>query len=195
MVRRLVPPAGSPDLAAPRIRAAGADDSDFVRTLSEEVFREFGDYGSFLPGYLSHPSVFTSILEAPRAAGRAQLGFVMIALVLSEQPLDDGAPPLRSGAEARWLDAEILAIAVSPEHQGAGHGRRLLLHAIDFAEAWARRSGVRSLQLNVADTNRRAFGFFERHAFRVLAEDDGAYPKGQRSIRMVRTLERCRGDG
>jgi ribosomal protein S18 acetylase RimI-like enzyme len=188
MVRRIVPtPAPRP--TAPRLRTATSDDADFVRSLSEVVFQQFGDYGGFLPGYLSHPSVFTSILEDEQD----QLGFVMIALVLSEEPLPEPAPvsPLRRGGEERWLDAEILAIAVAPERQARGHGRALIQHAIDFAEAWALSSGVRSLQLNVAETNHRAFAFFERHGFRVLSEDDGAYPRGQRSIRMVRPLNRA----
>lgn len=188
MVRRLVSPprdAGS----APRARAATLEDLDFVRELSDEVFREFGDYGGFLPGYLSHPSVFSTILESAddgRSPGR-RLGFVMIALVLSDQPLP-ALGPRRSWAEARWLDAEILAIAVVPGEQTRGYGKLLIQHAIDFAESWARSTGVRSLQLNVAETNRRAYAFFERHGFRVLSEDDGAYPRGQRSIRMVRPL-------
>jgi ribosomal protein S18 acetylase RimI-like enzyme len=188
MVRRLV---SSPraSRSEPRTRAATLDDLDFVRELSDEVFREFGDYGGFLPAYLSHPSVFSTILESADdglALGR-RLGFVMIALVLSEQPLP-ALGPQRSWADERWLDAEILAIAVVPGEQARGRGRLLIQHAIDFAESWARSTGVRSLQLNVAETNRRAYAFFERHGFEVLCEDDGAYPRGQRSIRMVRRL-------
>jgi ribosomal protein S18 acetylase RimI-like enzyme len=187
MVRRLVPPRAEPQ--GPRVRAATLEDRAFVQALSVEVFNQFGDYGNFLPGYLSHPSVFTSIYDD----GGAALGFVMIALVLSDEPLASAAPrslpPAENDEEDRWLDAEILAIAVSPGHQARGIGRRLMEHALDFARAWHRSSGVRSVQLNVADTNTRAYEFFLRHGFRVLDADDGSYPRGQRSIRMLRTLE------
>jgi len=84
---------------------------------------------------------------------------------------------------------ELIAIAVDPRHQAQGVGKRLLLHALEFARAWQQTTGVRSVQLNVADTNRRALEFFTRTGFVVLDPNDGTYPRGQRSIRMVRPLE------
>jgi ribosomal protein S18 acetylase RimI-like enzyme len=178
MVRRVIPTPPQPEW---RLRAASELDEPFIRELSIEVFSQFGEYGTFLPGYLKHPSVFTTISEDAQGA---PMGFIMVALVLSEVELPDSSVPPAS--EGQWLDAEILAIAVNPSHQACGVGRRLIQHALDLANAWQQSSTVRSVQLNVADTNTRALQFFGRSGFVVLDPEDGVYPMGQRSIRMVR---------
>jgi ribosomal protein S18 acetylase RimI-like enzyme len=186
MVRSVVnPPGGAePDI---ELRAGTAADLPFVRDLSVEVFSQFGDYGIFLPEYLNHPSVFTTVVEDHGVPA----GFIMLALVVSDDQ-GDGEPG-GSGSEAlpfapdKRLDAEILAIAVAPSYQARGIGERLMLHALGQAEAWHSRSeGVRSVQLNVADTNERAIHFFTKMGFRVANPNDGTYPCGQRSIRMRR---------
>jgi len=87
------------------------------------------------------------------------------------------------------LDAEVLAIAVAPDHQSSRVGTKLLQYAIRCAEGWKRTMGVRSVQLNVAHTNDRAICFFDKMGFAVVDPKDGTYPKGQRSIRMARELD------
>lgn len=183
-MRRLVPSPGTTDFVGPRIRAATKNDEGFLRDLSAEVFCQFGDYGSFLPAYLTHPSVFTSICEE----SESPLGFIMVAVVMSEQPLEgcESAEPITGTPGEKWLDAEIVAIAVAPTHQARGIGRLLMQHAFSFVRTWRQTSPIRSVQLNVADTNRRAREFFSRMGFEVLDPNDGTYPRGQRSIRMVR---------
>jgi ribosomal protein S18 acetylase RimI-like enzyme len=155
----------------------------FVRALSDVVFDQFGDYGDFLPTYLEHDSVFTVIAE--KTDGTA-VGFLMLALVTSSRVLPwERDAPEDDDSVPHALDAEILAIAVQPEHQSRGCGRRLIEYAVTCAKGWHTTLGVRSLQLNVAHTNRQAKGFFEHMGFREVDPFDGVYPRGQRSIRMA----------
>jgi ribosomal protein S18 acetylase RimI-like enzyme len=61
-------------------------------------------------------------------------------------------------------------------------------YAIECAQKWNLATAIRSIQLNVADTNLRASAFFRKMGFVVVEPLDGTYPKGQRSIRMARPL-------
>ena len=175
-----------------QIRVATDEDEAFVTALSGEAFNVFGEYDKFLPRYLPHPDVMTSIATVEDEP----VGFTMLALVISETPMpwqalavardhddddDQSAPPI-------WVDAELVAIAVSNAWQGKGVGRHLLDAAIQYTEATARARSVRSLQLNVADTNQLALTFFRSRGFVVVDADDGLYPRGQQSFRMARRL-------
>ena len=187
------------------MRSGTADDNAFVRELSAEVFEQFGDYGSFLPMYLTHPSVFTVVAEK----ARRPVGFVMLALVSSQRAMpwqeprdaDDAGDAGDAGdlddlddldaaddLDQEWLDAEVLAIAVDPGQQGLGVGTALLRHVLNSAEAWHHTTDVRSVQLNVAHTNARAMAFFDKMGFVTVDPNDGSYPRGQRSIRMALRL-------
>jgi ribosomal protein S18 acetylase RimI-like enzyme len=189
MVRRRIPPPLE-RVGQPRLREGTISDMAFIRSLSETVFDQFGDYGEFLPTYLEHDSVFTIIAE--RADG-ASVGFLMLALVTSSRTMPWEEEEHESEQEQSLfeeelphaLDAEILAIAVQPEHQSRGCGRRLIEYAVTCARGWHSTLGVRSLQLNVAHTNQQAKGFFEHMGFREVDPFDGVYPRGQRSIRMA----------
>ena len=55
----------------------------------------------------------------------------------------------------------ISVIAVTPEAEGSGVGRRLM----EFAEAWTRRRGHMLLTLNVFAANERARRFYERAGY------------------------------
>lgn len=182
MVRRRIPPV-PPGPSPFRIREGSAADTAFVREISGEVFTQFGDYGAFLPSYLEHPSVFTVVAEEHGQP----VGFLMLALVASKRAMPWEQPaPGREPAEV--LDAEVLAVAVAPEHQSRRVGTRLMGYALSCAEGWHRTVDVRSLQLNVAHTNQRAHRFFTRQGFVEVDPRDGFYPRGQRSIRMARRL-------
>ena len=183
MVRRRIPPP-EPSHGL-HIRCGTIEDEPFVRELSTTVFDQFGDYGSFLPGYLTHPSVFTAIGEH---AG-LPVGFVMLALVSTQRPVPWPCDP-GPGENGSWLDAEVLAIAVRPASQSQGVGRALMDHALARARVWSETVELRSVQLNVADTNTRAMEFFEKVGFVEADPADGTYPKGQRSIRMARRIQR-----
>lgn len=191
MVRRRILRPRAPRPGSYHVREGTADDQAFVRLTSDRVFAQFGDYASFLPSYLEHPSVFTVIAEA---RGKPA-GFLMLALVASTRRLpwegeDDGDnedDPDEDRVE-QSLDAELLAIAVAPEHQSRRCGSRLMEYAITCAEGWHDAVAARSLQLNVADSNRGARRFFARWGFAEVDPFDGVYPEGQRSIRMARRL-------
>jgi ribosomal protein S18 acetylase RimI-like enzyme len=186
MVRRKIPSSTHLPGGSIQLRAGTREDHDFVRDLSAEVFCQFGDYASFLPSYLEHPSVFTTIVQEDGLP----LGYIMVALVLSQKPLREPNPMDSPGNDSsdetapRWLDAEILAIAVSPTHQAHGLGHRLMEHVLTIAHAWQSAPGIRSVQLNVAHTNEKAMAFFTNWGFEILNPEDGIYPNGQRSIRM-----------
>jgi len=181
MVRRRIP-GRSVSHGRLRIREGQPADVSFVRELSRQVFDQFGDYGEFLPSYLEHPSVFTVIAEEDGAL----VGFLMLALVASSRPMPWEGEMATLEEEA--LDAEILAIAVGPEHQSRGTGAQLMEYAVRCAQGWRQVVEVRSLQLNVADTNERGQRFFVQMGFVEVDAHDGVYPRGQRSIRMARRL-------
>ena len=71
-------------------------------------------------------------------------------------------------------EAEILTIAVLPERQGAGLGRKLLNAAM--AESAAR--GARAMFLEVAPTNLAAWALYERAGFIQVGQRSGYYPGG-----------------
>jgi ribosomal protein S18 acetylase RimI-like enzyme len=153
------------------IRRATQADADAIREISERVFAQFGDYGTYLPRYLDDSWVTTTLyLEASRA-----LGFVMVGLV----------PSRRQGG---GVVADLLAIAVAPEHQDRGVGSELMRHALEVAGEHSRRFGITTIELSVADTNPAAQRFFERHGFTVVDPTEGRYPAGQTAIRMSRAL-------
>ena len=62
---------------------------------------------------------------------------------------------------SQWGTVYLHRIAVRPEDSGQGVGSALLLAAI----AWGRRSGGRSMVLNVRPDNTRAKGLYARHGF------------------------------
>jgi ribosomal protein S18 acetylase RimI-like enzyme len=153
------------------IRLAVKGDTDAIRELSAEAFAQFGDYGTFLPRYLSDPWVRTIVCVEQEAL----VGFVMVGLTASRR---------RGGV----LVADILAIAVEVAHRGQGLGTELMERALALATAVAGRYGVAEIELSVADTNPRAQRFFGRHGFAVADADEGRYPAGQVAIRMSRAL-------
>jgi ribosomal protein S18 acetylase RimI-like enzyme len=167
-----------------RFRSATRRDFNFIRHLSAEVFDIFGDYGTFLPRYLDHPAVQTTVCEVD---GKP-CGFIMVALVIGDRILPwerDLWQGLRrqEDAESGSLDAEVVAIAVEPGYQGRGLGRMLMEQALTYVSRCP--GPVRSIQLNVAHTNSRAMEFFRRQGFQLVDAADGTYPRGQRSIRMA----------
>lgn len=169
-----------------QLRPAQPGDVDFVTRLSGQVFNVFGAYDEFLPRYLDHPDVTTTVAHL----GRHRVGFTMLALVVSETPLpwrSPGVSPLVNAGQV-WVDAEMVAIAVAPSWQDKGVGRQMLRTLVDFTRHRYADHKTRSLQLNVADDNQRAMGLFKSEGFRVVDEEDGRYPKGQRSIRMALEL-------
>ncbi len=159
------------------IRRSHPGDADWIRRTAAHVYAPLGDYGTIIPAWMAHPGVMTFVEEV-----EARRGFILVGFY---EPTDEVAPR----GERTHLVADLLAIAVAPEHQRQGVGSMLLHFAVDLAtEAAFESLPVRELRLTVADTNAPARALFARCGFVVLDEHHGAYDGGQRAIRMRRTL-------
>jgi len=68
-------------------------------------------------------------------------------------------------------EAEILAIAVSENARGRGHATRLMEAALELC----RERFIACIYLEVAETNDKARGLYEKFGFRVVARRDNYY--------------------
>jgi ribosomal protein S18 acetylase RimI-like enzyme len=149
------------------LRPGGREDEDQVRALADEAFTLFGEYGSWLPDYLSHSGVWSFVYEFKGEV----VGFAMIGVI---EPAHKG--------EARLGD--LLAIAVKSSHQGRGIGTRLLERTREKAKKLNKINGLSDLRLTVAETNLGARRLFERFGFALVEGNHGHYDKGQRALRL-----------
>lgn len=150
-------------------RVAGELDRPFVRSLSRELFSRFGDYETILDEYFDLRENKTMIAEQ---RGRP-VGFFM----LSDDP------------HARFA-LHLLAIAVAPDHQSRGLGRRLLRQALRMAEESLRPGEIRWVCLDVAEDNDRARRLFTSEGFERADGETGVYPGGQVSWAMTKRVQR-----
>jgi ribosomal protein S18 acetylase RimI-like enzyme len=166
-------------------RADGSkEEADWIRRTAALVYAELGDYGKIIPSWMSHAGVMTYLETIPapvpapgRLAGEGEIrrGFILLGFY---EPSD---------APGR-LAADLLAIAVAPEHQRKGVGRSLLEFALEIATVAGEQAPVSEMRLTVAATNPAGLALFRAHGFEVLDERHGAYDGGQRAIRMRRRL-------
>lgn len=155
------------------IRRAEPGDADWIRRTAAHVYAALGDYGTIIPAWMAHPGVLTFVEELDGA----RRGFILIGFY---EPTEE---------KVGRLVADLLAIAVAPEHQRRGVGTILLEYAVDLASEAALESlPVSEVRLTVADTNAPALALFKRGGFAILDEHHGAYDGGQRAIRMQRKL-------
>ena len=165
------------------LRPLGVADRVFVRDLSRRVFSHFGDYDQVLPEWLDGPGVWGFVALESGAA----VGFTMLSLTGLPQGagylIPEGARPA-----ATPLALDLMAIAVQPEHQRAGAGRRLLESAIQEAEHLvATDVWVLAVSLLVGEENQPARRLFEKLRFQPLPGRE-SYPNGQKAVRMVRPV-------
>lgn len=156
------------------IRRAEVTDRPWMIATGAEAYRDLGDYTRILPSWLEQPGVLAWIDED--AQGRGQ-GFAMLGFYK-----DNPSP-------THQVVADLLALAVLPAQQGRGIGSRLLAHVIDVAERVAPSSHIGSLRLTVAETNTGAQRLYDRAGFTIV-DGSATYDRGQRAIRMARSLRK-----
>ncbi len=165
------------------LRPIGVADRVFVRELSDRVFSHFGDYGLMLPGWMDGPGVCGFVaLESGEP-----VGFTLLSLTRVPEAAGSLIPQ-RARQDVIPLALDLMAIAVQPENQRTGVGRRLLESAIQEAERLRTREvWVLAVSLLVGEDNQPARRLFEKLGFEPLPGRE-SYPHGQPAVRMVRPV-------
>jgi ribosomal protein S18 acetylase RimI-like enzyme len=152
-------------------------DHGWIAAVAGDVYGDLGDYATIIRSWLDHPGVLTYLDEdRPDGSPAEPRGFTLLGFY---EP---------SGAAPGAYVADLLAIAVSRDHQRKGIGTRLLEHAIHLAGVVSDSSRVSELRLTVSETNAVGQRFFSAHGFQVMDQDHGRYDGGQRAIRMARPV-------
>ncbi|KAB2889865.1 MAG: GNAT family N-acetyltransferase [Kofleriaceae bacterium] len=130
-----------------------------------------------MPAWLEQDNVSAWVAEH----GGDRRGFTVVGIFVGDAVVPGGAP-------ADENVADLLALAVEPTWQSRGLGRRLLDHAVAMAWATAGAARLRELRLCVADDNFVGQRLYRTSGFERVVGDFGAYPGGQRAVRMVYPL-------
>jgi ribosomal protein S18 acetylase RimI-like enzyme len=146
-------------------RGANPRDLPFIAHLSEQVFSIYGPYGEIIARWASFPHIITVVVEG----GDRPIGFAMINPALGTQDLPK---------------AELMAIAVAPQYQGRGIGRKLL----EYVEELARGRGTQEMLLHTAAINKAAHRFFAKNGFIKKGSLESYYPMGQEAMEMAKTF-------
>jgi ribosomal protein S18 acetylase RimI-like enzyme len=157
------------------IRRAEVQDHPWIVATGAEAYRDLGDYTRILPSWLEQPGVLAWIDHDMQGRGR---GFAMLGFYTEDAP--------KIGTPAQVV-ADLLALAVLPAYQRRGIGSKLLMHVIEVAERVAPASHISQLRLTVAEDNRDAQRLYARTGFQMV-DAAATYDRGQRALRMVRTL-------
>jgi ribosomal protein S18 acetylase RimI-like enzyme len=147
--------------------AAKEGDLDFISRLARDVFSKYGKYDEIVPVWFLQPGVITEII----VAGGDPLGFAMLALEKRDPPEPRGA--------------HLLAIAVSPAHQGKGVGSALLNHMQELARTYR----VSEMHLWTAHDNLLALPFFRKAGFEIRGSEARYYPRGQAALAMSKKMK------
>ena len=137
--------------AAPAIRPAMPHEAGMVRGLVRAA------YAPWVPVIGREPRPMTA--DYARALREHDIALLEVdggAVALIETVLRD---------DHLWIEN----VAVRPEHQGRGYGRRLLAHA----ECRARAAGRRELRLLTNAAFIANIALYERLGYRINARDDG----------------------
>jgi ribosomal protein S18 acetylase RimI-like enzyme len=140
-----------------------ADDADFIRGLSEQVFGEYtAAAGAHTLGLSEHPRATTLVARV----GTRPVGFAILSL-------DDPT-------------ATLTAIAVEPRSRGVGVARRLL-SAIERAAA---ERGALSMKLATAEANLAALDLFLKAGYQRSGRLLRYYGRGQNALGLQKYLRR-----
>jgi ribosomal protein S18 acetylase RimI-like enzyme len=161
-----------------QIEAGRPEDAGAVESLAAEVFEAYGDYGRIIPRFYSTQGVHSFIA---RDAGEL-IGFVLL-----------GFMPWTGGeSDQDWWMGDLLAIAVTPDRQGRGIGRRLMSEVDRLVGEMAGWRNLKEIQLTCAADNQAGLEFFARLGYRVVERNHGSFSNGQSAWRLARTLDSSR---
>ena len=149
-----------------KIRRAKKCDAVFVRTLSREVFEQYGPYEEILPQWFL--SGITRTLVA--VVNEKRVGYVMLGI--------------NRGRHVSFTVAELLAIAVAPAHCRCGVGDRLMRKLMGMAEE----SKVDILILHTGIHNHQAQSLFKKHGFLPVGVKEKFYEGGQSALMMRKEM-------
>jgi ribosomal protein S18 acetylase RimI-like enzyme len=162
--------------AAAVIRRATPLDLAWIVELGARAFADLGDYRDILPAWLAQENVSAWVADDDgERRGFTVVGFFVGDAVAGADVADGNV-------------ADLLALAVEPAWQQRGLGRRLLDHSIAMASATAQAGRLRELRLCVADDNLVGQRLYRTSGFERVVGEFGAYPGGQRAVRMVYPL-------
>ena len=136
--------AALPSLLVPTIRSAKTEDR---QALVEVINAAFGVEERFIPG----PRIDTD-----EAAARMDRGRFLVAD-------SESAPAGVVYVDTHPLIGRIELLAVRPEHQHRGIGRRLL----DVAESLCRAEGCRAVELKVVDLRHELIRLYQRKGYHI----------------------------
>lgn len=148
------------------IKRAGPSDTEFIEALSGRVFNRYGPYRETIVNWVQSGLAITlkAVINGKPA------GFAMFGLMNSES--------------GQGRNSELLAIAVEPERQGLGIGKRLM----GASEEIAAKFNAGKMVLNTATDNIWARNLFLKQGFKEGAVIKGFYPAGQDAITMQKGL-------
>ena len=141
------------------------EERTFERPWTLATFEEFLD----APGFL--------VLEDPfeEDIGKTLAGYVVAETVI---------------ARGRRF-GHVKDLAVKPERQGAGRGRRLLLSALSVLA----NQGAGQARLEVRPSNDAALALYESTDFEIVGRKQGYYENGEDALIMARSLASGAGVG
>jgi ribosomal protein S18 acetylase RimI-like enzyme len=147
-----------------RIIPAEVTDSNYIRSLSKQVFSQYGPYDNTLTHWFLSGTTITVLASM----GKRPVGFAMLGRFFQDSPLS--------------RVYELLAIAVEPEMQDLGIGG-LLMREIE------RKAGAletETLVLHTAVDNMPGRKLFKKYGFTESEIKNRFYPEGQDALMMYR---------
>ncbi len=147
-----------------RITPARVTDASYIRSLSKQVFIQYGPYDDTLTRWFLSGITLTLLASM----GRRPVGFAMLGRSAHESPLSH--------------IYELLAIAVESEVQNLGIGT-LLMKKI---EGKARELDAETLVLHTAVDNTFGRKLFKKHGFVASETKFHFYPGGQDALMMCK---------
>lgn len=139
------------------------EDQSFIKELSQALFSEYGEYGSFLPSFLERKEarVWTA------SHGKSKVGFIIVA-------------PYEELSET----FEVVAVALAPRYQGRGIGKLLL----DVALKFMKDSNLENVVAHVAQGNNASFNLFISKGFLPVSIKKRFY-KSQDAVMFVKKIK------